>query len=106
MIINGNGTMRQIIAGALIAIFGAAIGFGSSWLLAIQSIDAKIDANTHDIASLKEADITIRLEQAKDIIRTDKEISNVFSLFQTNMDLQRELLGQVKVQNELLRQHR
>lgn len=83
---------HPLIVGLLVALFGVTLGFSGSQLLIV----GDVKANSAAISTLKEADVEIRTREATDI-------SNITLLFSKNLDLNRELVELVKVQNELLK---
>lgn len=86
---------HPLIAGLIVALFGAAMGFGSSQLFIV----GEVKTNTVSIATEKE-------ERTKDEQRESQDITNLTLLFSKNLDQNRELIELVKVQNELLRKQK
>src|SRR5437868_4275185 len=87
-----NHRLLVVVAGLLVALFGASLGFNGSQVLVIRGVSEDHQA----IQNLREADVDIRQREQSDI-------NNLTTLFSKNLDLNRELIELVKVQNELLR---
>lgn len=89
---------HPVLVGVLIALFGASLGFGGSQMFIV----GDVKANTSNINNLKDADVAIRATQIVDTQRTSAEMNRLSDLFGKNLELNRELIQLVRVQNELL----
>lgn len=83
---------RSIFVNATIGLIGAFIGFGVSQVYVV----GEVKANTQAIEYLKDADINIRRDM-------DSRINATNSLISDSIKLNQEIIGLVKVQNELLK---
>jgi hypothetical protein len=90
-----NGTWRQIFVAVLIALCSGSMGFGVSQITVVRDVaQAK-----SDIGYLQKGDVEERQ-------RADARVNMLADLMKEQLKLNTELIGLVKVQNELLSRER
>lgn len=95
-------TMHEIGLSAVKLILGASLGFGVSQMW----IGAQVNKATQDITYLWQSSRDISARYKDDSDATNARINNLSGLAEKQIDLNRELVQLIRVQNELLTRER
>ncbi len=108
-----NGLFRQVLTGAIIAIFGAGLGFGGTTLALIP----QLTRNTQDIIMVREnanyarvyaqeSNTSIRAEMENERKRNDARVFEVVGLMKELLATNRELMSQNRETMAALRERK
>lgn len=108
-----NGLFRQVLTGAIIAVFGAGLGFGGTTLALIP----QLTRNTQDIITVREnanyartytqENVTaIRVEMENERKRNDARVFEVVALMKELLSTNRELMTQNRETMAALRERK
>jgi hypothetical protein len=97
-----NGIGTQVFIGLLLLFCGGSAGFGFSQMNGMNSVLADVGISKTEIVNLRESDSLIRKELNDERARTDGRIFALAGLVEKIVDQNTEVIGLVKLQNELL----
>ena len=93
---HNGGLLKQMMLGMVIALFGAAIGFGISQL----GVGVAVEKNKTEIDFLRQAHLEIRKELVIERGANEKRVSGLSDLLEKQIDLNKEIIGMVRDSKE------